>query len=213
MVYSSSNDSLWRIPMSLSVNGTSAATYLPRKASANSTEYNQNAYLKELNGKVKAPVTAGVWNGKTAFGGATPSVMINPAYLQQMHGDPALGAYIEEQINAFADTAASIMQQHAANGNTVTSMGMYIDENGGMSSYMQGTFTSPGGAGGITTTEKKNKTVKELMEELQEKREQEQEQQRQNGEKLEKKRHDEQMLLNSLKAGATVNVIQSETES
>ncbi len=132
-----------------------------QKTAAAGKPYNQGEYLSGLNKRVNATVLAGAWNGKTAFGSTSPTVMVHPAMLQKMAGDPAVGAYYEEQINIYAEESQRIIAQHAASGtSTVTSMGMYIDENGEMSGYMEGVFE-----GGENPT----KSAKELMDELEEK--------------------------------------------
>lgn len=152
--------------------------------------YNQGEYLQGLNKRVNATVLAGAWNGKSAFGSTSPTVMVHPAMLQKMAGDPAVGAYYEEQINIYAEESQRIIAQHAASGtSTVTSMGMYIDENGEMSGYMEGVFTGP---------ENPTKNAKELMEELEEKLKKKAEEAKVEAEKREEKREDNGLLLDSL---------------
>lgn len=160
--------------------------------------YDQNQYLEELNRRVKAPVIAGAWNGKSPFGSARPTVMVNPAMLKRMHDDPQAGAYYESQINIFAEEAQRIIQQEEAKGNTVTAMGMYIDENGEMSGFMSGTMK---GGSESESSGKKVKSVKELMKELQERL-----MEKKAEEKLEEKRETRQQLLESLTAAGAVAV-------
>lgn len=163
--------------------------------------YNQSAYLSELNKRVNVNVIAGAWNGKSAFGSNQGyTVMIHPDFLKMMHGDSELGAYYEEQINILAEEGERFKQQEEAKGNIIHSQGTYIDENGEMSSYCSFTMTSDG-SGGTVKTGNKTKSAKELMEELQEKREEEKKK-----EKLEEKREDKKALLDSLNATATVTV-------
>lgn len=71
--------------MSMNVNGVgsvNAGAYQQmHKASGvkgSAGAYDPNAYLKELNDRVNAPVIAGAWNGKSPFGSAQPTVMIHP---------------------------------------------------------------------------------------------------------------------------------------
>ena len=156
--------------MSMNVNGAASvntgAYQQMHKASGakrSTGAYDPNAYLKELNERVNAPVIAGAWNGKSAFGSAQPTVMIHPAYLQKMHSDPETAAYIEGQINIFAEDAAKVKQQWESQGHQITSIGMYIDEKGEMSGYMEGWSE---GESITDKAEKRSRSAKEMLEKL-----------------------------------------------
>ncbi len=141
-----------------------------------SNDYDQSAYLSELNQRVKANVIPGVWNGQSPFGSSQGyTVMVHPDFLQMMHGDPELGAYYEEQMNILAEYGADFKQREEAKGHTIHSQGTYINQNGEMSSYVSFTMKSEGsgGNGGNVKTGKKTKSAKELMQELQQKLEEE----------------------------------------
>ncbi len=140
-------------------------------------EYDEAQYLRELNDRLDANVISGVWNHKDEFGSSDGStVMIHPDFLRRMYDDPELGAKYEAEINAYAKSDAEGRKRLEAEGKTITSSGMYIDENGEMNSYMAttgeyggGKANGPGAAkekGEKTPKEKGEKTPKELMEEM-----------------------------------------------
>ena len=203
--------------MSMNVNGTPSANtgayqqlHKASGARGSAGAYDPNAYLKELNERVDAPVVAGAWNGKSAFGSAQPTVMIHPAYLQKMHSDPETAAYIEEQINIFAEDAAKVKQQWESQGHQITSIGMYIDESGEMSGYMEGWSE---GESISEKAEKRSKSAKEMLEKLEEKRKEKQKTEEKAAEKSEEKHNDKQLLLESLKVGGTVAITQPAEET
>lgn len=120
-----------------------------------------------------------------------------------MHSDPETAAYIEEQINVFAEDAAKVKQQWESQGHQITSIGMYIDENGEMSGYMEGWSE---GESMSDKAEKRSKSAKEMLEKLEEKRKEEREAEKKAAEKSEEKHDDKQSLLESLKVGGTVAI-------
>ena len=125
-------------------------------------EYDQAKYLQDLNSRLDATVIAGEWNGRDEFGSANGStVMIHPDFLRLMHDDPELGAKYEAEINAYAKNDAEGRKRLEAQGKTITSSGMYIDEKGEMNCYMATTGEYGGGK-----PEMAKKTPKETMEEM-----------------------------------------------
>ncbi len=174
------------------------------------SNYDQGAYLSELNQRVKANVIPGVWNGQSPFGSSQGyTVMVHPDFLQMMHGDPELGAYYEEQMNILAEYGESFKQREEAKGHMIHSQGTYINQNGEMSSYVSFTMRSEGsgGSGGNVKTGNATKSAKELMQELQQKLEEEKKKA-----KVEEKREDAKALLESLNAKTTVTVDRAAAE-
>jgi hypothetical protein len=136
-------------------------------------EYDQANSLRDLNSRLNANVIPGAWNGKDAFGADRATAMIHPDFLRTMHDNPEIGAAYEKKINDWAEIDAGVRQRMAAQGNTITSLGMSVDKNGTENYHMAGVMT--GGSPDkpeMTKVEKDKddkKTPKELMEELLEK--------------------------------------------
>jgi hypothetical protein len=136
-------------------------------------EYDQTAYLKDLNSRLNASVIPGAWNGKDAFGADKATAMIHPDFLRTMHDNPEIGAEYEAKINEWAKIDANTRERMAAQGHTITSLGMSVDKDGKESYHMAGYNNGgPGGSGGkpemtkVTKDKDDKKTPKELMEEM-----------------------------------------------
>jgi hypothetical protein len=133
-------------------------------------EYDQDLYLQQLNDRLDANVIAGQWNGRDEFGSKNGStVMIHPDFLRVMHDDPATGAKYEAEINAYAKHDAEARKDLSAQGYTIDSSGMYINEKGEPSSYMAVSKPHTGGGDSpevTKVTKKKEKSWKEEMEEM-----------------------------------------------
>jgi hypothetical protein len=148
--------------------------------------YDQTQYLRDLNDRLDANVTAGAWSGGASpFGkNSAPQVMVHPDFLRIMHDDPAKGREYEDAINKYAKEEQAFRKSIAAQGGTVDSMGMYIDEEGGM--YVFSYTTTPKRGGGKDEEELQagpEESMEELLEKLAEKRREEQAEARRAAEK------------------------------